>query len=170
MAAGHAEAGQRVDEDFWPAAGKEQLAPGVDQRGSEQGGPDENRLAPLSRQQQQAGQHRAGDEHLLELAQLGGHHHDPVHRRASVFLDQGHQTLVKMVQVRITDKHRDQQRQAGAAHPQRGPAMAAQGAVEGDAEQHGQARGNHPGLGPEPFGQRQPKRRAGGPARQQIGD
>ena len=169
VTAGHAEAGQRVDEDFWSATGKEQLAPGIDQRGAQQCGADKDPLAPLPCQEQQAGQHGAGDEHLLELAQLGDHHHRLVHGRAAVFLDQRHQALVEMVQVGVADKHRNQQRQAGATHPQCGAAVAAQGAIEGDAEQHGQAGGNHPGLGPEPFGQWQAKRRASSPAWQQIG-
>ena len=107
MAAGHAEAGQRVGEDFRAAPGEKQLGAGVDHCRASEGGADKHRVAPLPCQQQQASEHRAGEEHLLELTQLGDPYHHFVQPRAAMLLHQGAQALVEVIEVGIADKQRD---------------------------------------------------------------
>ncbi|MNN86161.1 hypothetical protein D3C81_2035380 [compost metagenome] len=85
-----------------------------------------------------------------------------------MFLDQCHQALVEGREVRVADEQPAQYHQAEAGNQQGGPAMAAQAAVDAQADQYRNAADHQPGLWPESFGQWQANGSSRGPARQQV--
>lgn len=169
VATGHAVGGQRVGQHFRAGAGEEPFQAGVADGGATEGGGGEEGRAPLPGQQQQGDQDGGDDELGAEVPEAGDQHHGAVEVAAAVFLDQRHQALVELGQVGPADEHRHQHRQADRRDQAGAAGLGAQRAVDAEADQYRQARGDHTGLRPETFRQRQAHGRTGGPAGQQVG-
>ena len=170
MSAGEAEAAQRFGQHFRAGAGEQGLQGLVGQRGTHQGADGEDGRTPLPGQQEDTAEQRAGDELGAEIAEPGDHHHHRVQVGVAMLLDQRHQALVEVLEVRPGDGHRQQQDQAQRGRYSGCPAFAPQAGLDYHADQHRQAGRDDPGFAPEAFRQRQAQGCAGGPAGQQVGD
>lgn len=126
MSAGEAEAAQRFGQHFRAGAGEQGLQGLVGQRGTHQGADGEDGRTPLPGQQEDTAEQRAGDELGAEIAEPGDHHHHRVQVGVAMLLDQRHQALVEVLEVRPGDGHRQQQDQAQRGRHSGCPAFAPQ--------------------------------------------
>jgi len=167
--AGHAVAGQRVAQYFRAGTGEQPFERAIGQRRAHQRTAREQGMAPLTRQEQQAGQQTSQEKLGLEVAQPGHQHHGAVNGFATVLLHQRHHALIEGLQVGPAKKHRRQCDEAEAGDQPGTMTLIAQAAVQAQADQYRQGPGDDAGIQPETFWQGQAHGRTGGPAGQQIG-